>query len=37
VLGSHGRAGAEGVTPGRTAETVALHAHCSVAVVRVEG
>jgi nucleotide-binding universal stress UspA family protein len=34
VLGAHGAAGTDGVTPGRTAETVALHAHCSVEVIR---
>jgi nucleotide-binding universal stress UspA family protein len=34
VLGSHGTARADGVAPGRTAETVALHAHCSVEIIR---
>jgi nucleotide-binding universal stress UspA family protein len=34
VLASHGTAGVKGVAPGRTAETVALHAHCSVEVIR---
>ena len=34
VLGAHGGARTDGVAPGRTAETVALHAHCSVEVIR---
>jgi len=36
VLGSHGTKGAEGVAPGHVAETVALHSHCSVEVIRSE-
>ncbi|HXY10263.1 MAG TPA: universal stress protein [Terriglobales bacterium] len=34
VLGSHGRHGFERFLLGSVAETVATHAHCSVAVVR---
>jgi nucleotide-binding universal stress UspA family protein len=34
VLGSHGRHGLERMLMGSVAESVALHAHCSVEVVR---
>src|SRR5262249_38725960 len=34
VVGSHGKRGADGVAPGSVAEIVALHAHCSVEVIR---
>jgi nucleotide-binding universal stress UspA family protein len=34
VLGSHGSGGSQHMPPGGTAETVALHAHCSVEVIR---
>jgi nucleotide-binding universal stress UspA family protein len=34
VVGSHGITEADRVAPGSVAETVALHAHCSVEVIR---
>jgi Universal stress protein family len=36
VLGSHGRRGAERFLMGSISEAVAMHAHCSVEVVRMK-